>query len=453
MTCGPQWSGQTGGRVNSLPPGPATSRYHRGAVGFFDRFLARLRVSEGGTWRATKAGRLAREARERELAGDLGAAVSLYSEAGLADDAARVLLLRADAEPLPERRLAFCALAAETAASAELKKKARGRKALLAFDTLRGRGSAFLASEILAVARELEEAGELEPAAEAFALAGDGDGEVRALTAAGAIEKLEERFRAAEIATRSQRDLEQSLRSIADLDRTAERKAALGVARAALAQRDDPRIADAARAIAGRLVRGPVVDLSFGGAAHRCALGAEVSVGRGDATIIIASRAVSRRHLRVARGPDGVFVEDLGTRNGTLLAGARLAAPLLVGAGVSLMLGGEVPVHVAPAEGGLFTVEVAGVRYLAPLGDLPVQGWRVTLDGELAAETDRPLVALVTPEGEPRPYLGNYQLAARVELCHGDQICAARGGPVCLEVPASRAGLPEDDEARGGLPR
>jgi hypothetical protein len=405
-------------------------------VGFFDRFLPK----------AKREGRLAREAHERELAGDLGAAVSLYTEAGSPDDAARVLLLRADAEPSPEKRMAFCAMAAETAADADLARKARGRKALIGFDALRGRGGAFLPSEVLAVARELEEAGELERAAEAYALAGDGEAEVRALTAAGAIEKLEERLKAAEAATRSQRELETSLRRIADLDRTAERRAALDVARAALAERDDARIADAARAVRARLLRGPVVELEVDGERRRYALGGEVTIGRGDATIVVASRAISRRHLRIGRTRDGACVEDLETRNGTMLAGARLSAPLPVGEGVSLMLGGEVPCRVEPVTTGLFVIEVAGARYLAPLGDLPVHGWHVGVD----ATTDEGYVVLVTPEGAERPYLGHFQLAARVELAHGDEIRAARGGPVCLAVPAARAPSIDDDPMAQG---
>ncbi|APR76112.1 Adenylate cyclase [Minicystis rosea] len=390
-------------------------------MGFFDRFLPK----------AKREGRVAREAHERELDGDLAAAVSLYVEAGLPDDAARVLLLRADAEAAVEKRMAYCARAAETAVDEELKKKARARKALIAFDTLRSRGGAFLASEVLVVARELEEGGELERAAEAFALGGDGEGEVRALTAAGAIEKLEERLKAAESATRSQRELETSLRKIADLDRTAERKAALAVAAAANAERDDARIGDAARAVRAKLLRGPVIEIAIDGDPLRCALGDEITIGRGDATIVIASRAVSRRHVRIARVAGTVVVEDLATRNGTMLAGARIGGPIPVGEGVSLMLGGEVPCTIAPSErAGLFVVVVAGARYFAALGELPVHGWRIGLDGDL--------VSLITPAGVERPFLGAYQLAARVELGHGDQIRASRSGPVVLEVPAAR---------------
>jgi hypothetical protein len=342
-----------------------------------------------------------------------------------------------------EKRIAFCAMAADRAESEELKQKARARKALLAFDTLKKSGGTFLGSEVLAVARDLEEAGELERAADAYALAGDGESEVRALTAAGAIERLEERLRATEGAARAERDLELALRTIADLDRTAERRAALERARATLAEREDARVADAARAIRARLLRGPVVDLEIEGESKRFALGDEVSIGRGDATIVIGSRAVSRRHVRFARDASGAaFAEDLDTRNGTMLAGARLAGRIAVGEGLELALGGEVPCVVKPMRDGTraLVIEVAGARHVAPLGPLAVGPWR------LGVETagDDSFVVLRTPEGAPRPILGDFELAARVELCHGDEIRAARGGPVVLEVPAaSRA--PGDD--------
>ena len=139
-------------------------------MGFFDRFVPR----------SQRTNRQVKAARAKEMSGDLADAVDLYQEAGLPDEAARVLLMRADGERSAEKRIALLALAAYTAQSEEIKKKAGGRKALVSFDVLRGRGGSFLKSEVLAVARELEEAGELEPAADAYALAGDNDGEIRA---------------------------------------------------------------------------------------------------------------------------------------------------------------------------------------------------------------------------------------------------------------------------------
>lgn len=398
-------------------------------MGFLDRFL-------GG---ARREGRRAKAARVKELAGDLPAAVDLYQEAGLPDEAARVLLLRADVERSAEKRIALFSLAAYTAASEEIKQRARGRKAKVAFDVLRGRGGSFMKSEVLSVARELEEAGELEHAADAYALAGDAESEVRVLAAAGAIERLEERLRETEASAREQRELELALRRIMDLDRTAERRAALELALATLAKREDDRIADVARAIRARLTRGPVVELEIGGEVHCYALGAEVTIGRGDSTILIASRAVSRRHLRIFRGEGDVFVEDLDTRNGTSLAGARLTAPIPVGQGIQLELGGEVPCEIhklfskGMAPGDLFKVTVADVSYAVPLGELKVSDLRI--DHE--AVRDESFVVLRTPDGAARPYLSDLQLAARVELCAGDEIRQERGGPVLIRVPSS----------------
>lgn len=413
-------------------------RYHDVAVGFFDRFVGRSK-SEG---------RRAKEARAKELAGDLPAAVDLYQEAGLPDEAARVLLLRADAERSAEKRIALFSLAAYTAVSEEIRQRARGRKAKVAFDVLCGRGGSFMKSEVLSVARELEEAGELLLAADAYALSGDAESEVRVLTGAGAIERLEERLRVTEATAREQRDLELALRRITDLDRTAERRAALELALSTLARREDERVADAARAIRARLTRGPVVELEILGELRRYALGPEVTIGRGDATILIGSRAVSRRHLRIFRSEGDVFAEDLGTRNGTKLAGARLAGPISVGDGIKLEFGGEVACEIRKlkgagiAPGDLFEVEIAGLTYVLPLGELKVQSLRI--DHE--AVRDESFVVLRTPDGEGRPYLGDFQLAARVELCAGDEIRRERGGPVEIRVPSSHMGSVSQEE-------
>src|SRR6185295_3910901 len=104
-------------RVNGLLDG-RYFRYHPRTVGFFDRFVGRSKAE----------GRRAKEARSKELDGDLPAAVDLYQEAGLPDEAARVLLLRADAERSAEKRIALFSLAAYTATSEEIKRRARGRK-------------------------------------------------------------------------------------------------------------------------------------------------------------------------------------------------------------------------------------------------------------------------------------------------------------------------------------
>ncbi len=399
-------------------------------MGLFDRL--------GDLWSGSRA----KEARKRELAGDLEAAAALYVEAGRPDDAARLLLLRADAEGSPARRIALCALAAATAVDEALRRRAAGRKALLGLDVLRGGGGALLRTDVVEVARDLEAVGEHERAAEAYALVGDIEGEVRALTAAGAIEKLEARLVRDEAADRGRVEREHALLRLDDLDRGGERRAALGVARSLAGGPESERAADAARGITARLARGPVVDLEIDGEPVRCALGDEVTVGRGEATIVVASRAVSRVHLRIGRVTAGAVVEDLGTRNGTLIAGARLEGSIPVGEGVRVELGGEVPCAIAPrgvdASGASteVVVEVAGERYLAPLGELRVRGWRIGRE----VEGDQAFVVLRTPDGASRPILGELEVGAVAELCVGDEFRAERGGPVRLRVVAPRGG-------------
>lgn len=395
-------------------------------VGFFDRFGA------GKSERGRKA------ALVKERAGDLEAAVHLYVEAGLPDEAARVLLLRADAEARAERRIAFCDMASRTAASPEFKKKALARKGRLAFDMLKAEGAARVQSEFAAVGRDLEEAGDLELAADAFALAGDAESEMRVLTAAGAIEKMEERFRAVDQSARAERERSTLLSRIKDFDRTAERREALKLASAWLINhRGDEAVAELERTIRLRLARGPMIELELLGSRVRCAFGPDVTVGRGDATVVIASRAVSRKHIRVFRSGAGVMVEDLGTRNGTTLAGARISAPIAVGDGLRLELGAGVPCAITPLQepfGGAIEIEVGGLKYVAPLGGLHV--------GHLVLEEEiwegQSLLVLRSP-GTVKPVISGYTVASTVELCVGDAVSETRGGPALIRVPSHPA--------------
>jgi hypothetical protein len=175
-----------------------------------------------------------------------------------------------------------------------------------------------------------------------------------------------------------------------------------------------------------------VVELELGGVISRFALGAAPTIGRGEATIVVASRAISRLHVRLRREKGGAVIEDLATRNGTLIAGARLSGPIPVGAGLRVELGGEIRCELTE-EGPGVVVEIAGERYVAPLGELTVGSWRI--DHEVAGEDA--FVVLRTPPGAPRPFLGGFELAARVELCVGDEIRATRAGEIAIRVVRS----------------
>jgi transcriptional regulator with PAS, ATPase and Fis domain len=79
--------------------------------------------------------------------------------------------------------------------------------------------------------------------------------------------------------------------------------------------------------------------------------GAELTVGRAEASLLVDEAGVSRRHARVSRVGGRVLVEDLGSRNGTLVNGAPLrGAALTVGAGDVITIG-SVRILVALAAG------------------------------------------------------------------------------------------------------
>ncbi len=378
-----------------------------------------------------------RSQRARDLlrGGDLEGAIQAFVGARQPDEAAKLWLTRAEAEASLSRRMLYFQNAAETALDPELRQRAEARRARLAFDLIRDKG-AVVKGELSIVAEQLMAAGEPLLAAEAFAIIGDAEGEIRALTAAGAIERLEERLAGDAQRSRETNQINAGLSRLQDLDRTGERRAALALAREL--GPSDRRVDDLARVIRQRLVRGPLCELSVRGQVTLLALGPEVTIGRGETAIVVESRALSRKHLRIYRDADGrALAEDLGTRNGTSVGGARLAGPVPVGDRLSLLLGGEIECLVSSGEGdGPLTVEIAGGRYVAPLGPFPValsNGKRafVRLDGPGGDEAS--FVLLETTADAPM-FRGGLQLGPRVELALGDEVGAERTGQPVLVV-------------------
>jgi pSer/pThr/pTyr-binding forkhead associated (FHA) protein len=53
-------------------------------------------------------------------------------------------------------------------------------------------------------------------------------------------------------------------------------------------------------------------------------------IGRGrSADVVIAEATISRAHAAIGYAPDGFFVQDLGSTNGTMVDGARIDRHLL----------------------------------------------------------------------------------------------------------------------------
>lgn len=389
--------------------------------GLFDRF--------GGKQRKEA------QAKKKELAGDLERATELYLEAELPGEAARLLLLRADGEPDPNKRMMLCAQAARVGQGTEEGEQAQRRKALLGFDVVKGSKGATMHGELVRVAAELETCGAWAEAAEAYRMADDTEAEIRVLKEAGAIEELEERLRQTSQKAKRERDRTQLLRRLRDLDRIAERRVALKAALSWLEREQDEQIELEVDRIRSKLLNGPAIRLVVNSIPTRYVLGTTITIGRANADIVVHASAISRQHLRLRRGEDGPVVEDLETRNGTTLAGARISAPMPIGDGLSLELAGQVPCRLEPAypgdTAGPVAVQIAGEHHVVPLGPLRIGGWVI----EDAHHGEDRFIVLRTLEGRDPPHMGGFRLAHEIELCAGDELCEERAGEVTIAVP------------------
>jgi pSer/pThr/pTyr-binding forkhead associated (FHA) protein len=64
-----------------------------------------------------------------------------------------------------------------------------------------------------------------------------------------------------------------------------------------------------------------------------------LEIGRGGSGLLLADPQISRRHLVVESGGDGVVVRDAGSTNGTTVDGVRVRLPVLLASGQVLRFG------------------------------------------------------------------------------------------------------------------
>ena len=68
--------------------------------------------------------------------------------------------------------------------------------------------------------------------------------------------------------------------------------------------------------------------------------GALLTIGRGsECDVVIPDASISRRHAQIIRQESGLYVQDLGSRNGTAMNGQRLSAPRRLEDGDTLTVG------------------------------------------------------------------------------------------------------------------
>lgn len=356
------------------------------------------------------------------MRGEVDRALDLYVEAGLATEAARLLRTRAERTLDPVERLGLLGRARDLA-SGETRELLSRRCAEQRLELCKQGVLRLTALELDELAGELMRLESPQLAAEAHALAGNVEDQARALVEAGAIERLEavldadRRESEQALATR-----ERALRAY-DLDRSGRRREALAMIEGETAE-GDPVLRELKRHIESRRVTGPRVVLHLGGEPHHFALGREVVVGRSGSTIEIPSPAISRSHLVLSRDESGPSVRDV-SKNGTTLNGIALDTTLRIGQALTLELGGEVTVRLAPDPKFCLRVELLDEVLYAPLA-----GLRLAV-GVVELGTDGWLELV---PGAREVYLGDIELTHPVQLCRGDRFLLSRGGAVVVGV-------------------
>ena len=136
----------------------------------------------------------------------------------------------------------------------------------------------------------------------------------------------------------------------------------------------------------------------FQGGSERASVrlaGGELIVGAApECHLVVADEAVSRKHLRLTLAPEGVQVEDLGSRNGTYYLGQRVGQ-LTLTLGARLTLGGSELRFVADVADFEGTQGQSRSSYGALHGNAPSMQRLFTLLGRLEGS-----LATVLIEGE-----------------------------------------------------
>jgi len=269
-------------------------------------------------------------------------------------------------------------------------------------------------------------------AADAYALAGDADGQARALAKSGEVDRLEDLLGVQQIQERGARRRQEAHAQIHMLITSGRRREALeGAKNFAREQPDDNVARELWHSVEARKLRGPVVRITLAGTPLTLVIGDEVVVGRTEGALTVASHAISRRHVTIRREGNDVVVTDLGSRNGTLLRGNRLKGAASVGEGLQLMLGGEVPLRMTRSSVivGAVEIEIRSERYIAALGParMGIGAWRIETANDGWLE-------LVT-EDTPAAVLDGMTLGGRTTLLAGDAIATSRNSEPILRIP------------------
>jgi tetratricopeptide (TPR) repeat protein len=393
-------------------------------AGFWDRLF-----NGGGRSRALAL------ARSAELRGELARAAELFEQGGRSDEAARVRKARA---------LAVLAATANVPVTASRR------------------------PPLLEAAADLEALGDFARAAEAYDRARDVEGQARALAGAGEIDRLDDLLEAEQARDRGVRARRAGHEDFDALVGSGRRREAFDRAQGS----PDAALRGRGLALIEHRLSATIVRATLRGRTVDLVLGDRVIIGRApdiDApasetdrsptgAITVASLALSRSHLAIARRDGVPHVRDLESRHGTTVGGVSLHGEVPVGQGLDLRLGGEVPCVVRPADErpGAVAIDVGGLRHVAPLGPvtLGVGRWSLALLAREAGEAGEARearearkarkgwvewVELVTHD-DPPAFANGLRLASRITLLAGDAFSDEAGGDEVLRFPLPSSG-------------
>ncbi|MEO0321973.1 MAG: FHA domain-containing protein [Myxococcota bacterium] len=373
-----------------------------------------------------------RQARRAEAEGRFRDAAALYAEADLPEDAAKAFLFHAArATDLDERVLAYRDALRWLPEEHPKHREVDAQIGLALLDAAQHR-AAHTAEErrrLEEAAERLERAGKPERAATAWELLGRPEDMARCLQAAGDIERLETLLDARSAEASRERTLR---RRVGDYEMALATGARLE-AREALRQAvrevpDDADVAELLQRLEARWLAPGALTLRIDGERLRFVGGPALVVGR-EGDLPVRGASVSRRHCVLRREGDALVVEDLGSRNGTLLRGVPIDGSLRVSGATEIGLGDDVALRVDFAGAGL-RAEVTrgldrGLEVRAGAGELPLGAAEATLGFPGGHPT-------LTP-GPGGALLGTQRVNAPIALLRGDVIDV---GPVRLEVPS-----------------
>lgn len=361
-------------------------------------------------------GRLKR-ARALEAAGDFRGAASVYAELSMFVEASKALIHEGEKAGTLESRIGAWMDAArvlpESAVEALREVDVRIGRAIL--EHLRPSGVAGNAErrQLTEAAERLERAEQWRDAADAWELLGRKEDLARCLELGGEVERLErvltEQNRSDARGDRIRRLLSEHDLALSLGQRSAARQA---LAEASALAPEDAGIRASLRRLEERVVKGNVLRLALPDRTVRLVGKLPVVIGRAEADVALRGQSVSRRHAEVGWTGSGFVLRDLGSRNGTLVAGVVLAREMPIVGQLEVGLGDDVAIRLTPADA---TLEIEVVRGLDRGEVVHVGAGRVDL-------ADLGVVVRFEPERtvlSGRVGLGD-RTVAEVELLRGD---------------------------------